>query len=93
VKDILFLFLLLSSGAYAQTFYVEPTEKGFEKKISEKLDFAGMKLAPSKEQSEYTITYHYQQNQRNNKFESYVKVTDSKTGAEVYLGISEKLTT
>lgn len=82
--------LFLSARGYAQTFYVEPTEKGFEKKISEKLDFAGIKLSPSKDQSQYTISYHYQQNKKNYKFESYIKVTDSKTDTEVYRTSVEK---
>ena len=36
---------LSTSPAFSQTFYVKPTEKGFEKKISEKLNYDGFKLS------------------------------------------------
>lgn len=76
------LFLSVMSS-YAQTYYVEPTGKGFEKEISQKLDFEGIKIAQSKEVADYTLSLHYQKNNRNKKFEGYVKAVD-KSGTEVY---------
>lgn len=81
---MLCFFLLLSSGVFGQTFYVEPTEKGFEREIVERIGFAGFKTVAKKEDSKYTISYHYQQNRRNHKFEAYIKVVDSKSDTEVF---------
>nr|WP_295931505.1 hypothetical protein [uncultured Dyadobacter sp.] len=81
---ILCFFLLLSSAAFSQAFYVEPTEKGFEKEIIERIGFAGFKTVAKKEDSQFTVSYHYQQNRRNHKFEAYIKVVDSKSDTEVY---------
>ncbi len=91
MKNTFFLYLLLlSTGVFGQTFYVEPTEKGFEKKISEKLDFAGIKLSPEKTGSKYTISYHFQQNRKNYKYEAYIKVVETESGKDVYRTPVEK---
>jgi len=78
------LICLFGYSSVAQIFYVEPTEKGFEKEITSKLDFNGYKLSRMPDQSDYTIKHHYQKNSKNYKFEGYITVSDSKTGNEVY---------
>lgn len=67
----------------AQVFYVEPTEKGFEKEIYQKLDFEGLSVTQNKSEADYIVSYHYQKNRRNYKYEGYIKVSD-KQGNEVY---------
>ncbi|MET7253568.1 hypothetical protein [Dyadobacter fermentans] len=82
---ILPLFLLLPFGAFAQTFFVEPTEKGFEKEVIQKLDFAGIKLVKEKTDADYLISTHYQKVKSINlgTYAAYMAVSD-KQGFEVY---------
>lgn len=87
---ILIFLLFAPSIALCQTFFVVPTEKNFERTIIEKLDFAGIKITKIKDHAQYIITYHYQQNKRNYKFESYIKVSDAKNESEIFRTSVEK---
>ena len=83
MKNLLFLLLLLSSGTFAQTFYVVPTEKGFEKMISEKLNYDGYKLAPDAESADYRIECLIRQTSKfNSMYKGYIRISD-KSGKEV----------
>ena len=83
MKNIFFLFLLLSSGAFGQTFYVEPTEKGFEKKISEKLNYDGYKLSTDPASYDYKIECLIRQTSKfNSMYKGYIRISD-KSGKEV----------
>jgi hypothetical protein len=74
---------LLVSFAQAQTFFVEPTEKGFEKKILEKLKYDGRKTTDKKEESDYTIQSLITQTSKiNSMYKGYIKIIDTKTGNE-----------
>lgn len=82
-KLLLTLLLMIPFASMAQVFYVEPTEKGFEKEISQKLDFEGFKVTHEKSSADFIVSYHYQKNRKNYKFEGYIKVSD-KSGNEIY---------
>lgn len=90
---ILFLFLLpalalvVSSKVYAQSFYVLPTEKGFESKITDKIRSEGYKLAANESGADYKVecivTGEYKALALKNSFQGYVRITDRTTGKEV----------
>ncbi|CAG5072867.1 hypothetical protein DYBT9623_04407 [Dyadobacter sp. CECT 9623] len=76
-------FLLISSGAFAQTFYVEPTEKGFEKKIIEKLKYDSYKVTADSSAYDYKIECLIRQTSKfNSMYKGYIRISD-KTGKEV----------
>lgn len=88
MKTILFIFtMFVISEADAQIFYVEPSEKGFESKIVDKLKYEGYRLTTAKEESDFTIQClsdgHYNAWKIGAMFKGYVKVIDSKTGIEI----------
>jgi hypothetical protein len=85
-KFVLFLLLSPLLGK-AQTFYVEPTEKGFEKKIAEKMSYDGYRLTESPESADYIIrtflTGQYNAFAIKKMFHGYAIVIDNKTQAEI----------
>lgn len=88
MKNFFLSALLLSAGhCFAQTFYVEPTEKGFESKIIDKLKYEGYKLTAVKDSSNYIIEClvngQYSAWKIGKMFHGYVKITDTKTGIEI----------
>lgn len=78
------LMCLFGSSAFAQIFYVDPTDKGFEKEIISKMDFNGYKLARTPDLSDFIIRHHYQKNSKNYKFEGYITISKAKDGNEIY---------
>lgn len=84
---ILFVFVLANFSSYGQVFYVEPTEKGFENKIVEKMKYEGFKVVTEKQSSDYTIecliTGQYNAFKVGHSHRGYVRTLDSKTGDEV----------
>lgn len=91
MKNIPFFILLLSSSAFGQSYYVEPTEKGFEKEIIQKLDFAGVKLSKDKTEADFLISTHFQKVKSINAgtYAAYITVAD-KEGNEVYRTATKK---
>ena len=85
MKNICLFFLLLSAGCFGQSFYVEPTEKGFEKEVIQKLDFAGIKIAKHKAEADFIVSMHFQKVKSINAgtYAAYMTVAD-KEGKEVY---------
>jgi hypothetical protein len=91
IMNKLILSLLIGFSAFqttfAQTFFVEPSEKGFESKIIDKMKYNGYKLSDTKEGSDFTIQCfldgHYNYWKFGPMFRGYVKISDSKTGDEV----------
>lgn len=83
MKKILLFVLILTSGcSFGQTFYLEPTEKGFEKKISEKLNYDGYKITDV-EKADFKIECLIQQTSKfNSMYKGYIRITD-KSGKEV----------
>jgi hypothetical protein len=85
MKTFLTIILCVAGQqAFAQYFYIEQTEKGFEKEIISKMDFNGYKIVKTPDQSDYTIRHHYQKNSKNYKFEGYITISNSKDDNEVY---------
>lgn len=88
-KAILSLFVAMLSYtfSYAQTFYVQPSEKKFATKIIEKMKYEGYKLTDQKESSDFTVdclvSGQYNFWKIGNMFHGYVKVSDTKTGNEI----------
>lgn len=81
---IIVITILKISTGFSQSFYVEPTEKGFEKKITEKLKYDGHKLVDQKSESDYTLTCLITQTSKiNSMYKGYLRIDDSKTGKEV----------
>lgn len=76
------IFSLSAFAGFGQTFYVEPTEKGFEERISRKLEFEGYTLKEKDSSPDYSISFRYQQNRKNKKYEGYFVVL--KNQDEVY---------
>lgn len=74
------LFTLLPFAGSGQTFYVEPTTFGYEKKIYEQLRFDGFKLTEREEDADYKVECF---GTTGKPYQGYVKITDAKTGAEV----------
>lgn len=92
-SKILFLFLLpalaiaISSKVCAQSFYVIPTEKGFESKIIEKMRSDGYKLTEQESVADYKVecvtSGEYKVVTFKNSFHGYVRITDRTNGKEV----------
>lgn len=85
-----FLTLILfasSLSARAQKFYVEPTEKGFEKDIVSKMRYDGYALTESQADADYKVEClvdgKYNAWAIKKMFHGYVRISDSKTGSEV----------
>lgn len=75
---------LIFSTTWAQTFFVEKTEKGFESKIIEKIKYEGYKLSNQKEMSDFTLVCLISQTSKlNSMYKGYLKIEDSKTGKEI----------
>ncbi len=74
---------LFAFAGYSQTFYVEPTEKGFEKHISEKLKYEGYKLTSESEEADFKIECLIHQTSKfNSMYKGFVKISD-KGGKEI----------
>jgi hypothetical protein len=84
IITILLLAAAMSKGrSFAQTFYVKPTEKGFEKKISEKLNYDGYKLSTDSSTYDYKIECLIRQTSKfNSMYKGYIRISD-KSGKEV----------
>lgn len=79
----LLLFLLFSSAAFGQTFYVEPTGKGFDEKITEKLKYDNFNVTSDSTSYDYKIECLIRQTSKlNSMYKGYIRVTD-KAGKEV----------
>lgn len=87
MRKVLLLFITIigySVTGFSQTFYVEPTGKGFEKKITEKLKYDGHKVVDQKSESDYTLTCLITQTSKiNSMYKGCLRINDSKTGKEV----------
>lgn len=83
------ILLTLSLGVVffsskAQTFYIQPTDKGYEQKVREKMDYDGYKFAKEEKDADYKIECLVQTvSTVNLRYKGYVRVTDIKTGKEV----------
>lgn len=81
------LAIVISSKVCAQSFYVLPTEKGFESKIIDKMRSDGYKLAENESGADYKVecitTGNYKAVSFKNSFHGYVRITNRKNGNEV----------
>lgn len=84
MKTIFLLLLLVSGASFGQSFFVQPTEKGYEKDIINKLEFAGYKVTNESE-ADYIVTHRYQKVKSINAgtYEGYILIND-KSGKEVF---------
>ncbi len=84
---ILFLLLFFPALSFAQTFYVEPTEFEYEKKVSEQLRFDGYKLTQDRQSADFKVecfaTGQYNTWKMKDMFKGYLKISDAKTGVEL----------
>src|SRR5688572_18057124 len=80
-------FLFLTLTANAQTFYVEPTEKGFEQSIVDKMKYKSCKLTENKIESDVTVKCVVDERYKfwtfGKMFHGYVKFNDTRTGQEL----------
>lgn len=87
MKILVPILLLVSSFSFGQIIYVEPTEYGYEKLISEKLRYDGYKLSSTEEGADYKIecfaTGQYNAFSFKDMFHGYAKLTDIKSGSEI----------
>lgn len=81
------LFVFCAVDSAAQSFFVTPTEKGFEDKIVSKIKYEGYKLADTKESADYIVDClvdgQYNAWKIGSMFHGYVKISDAKIGEEV----------
>lgn len=77
-------FGLVSYSSQSQTFYVKPTEEGYEVPIRQKIEYEGYRVTTDDKKADYKIDCLIQPYKGQKfKFIGYVKVTDIKTGQEV----------
>lgn len=78
-------------AAFGQTFYVEPTEKGFEETVSQILEYNSIKTTKVKEEANFVISHYFQKVKSINvgSYEAYIKVVD-KSGKEVFTTSKKK---
>jgi len=66
--------------ANCQVFYVEPTDKGFEKEIIDVLKYKGYKVSENKADADFVIECHIIQTSKlNSMYKGFVRIND-KTG-------------
>lgn len=87
IKKLLILLLLFPFVANAQTFYVEPTEYGYENKIIDKLRYDGYKVVKTEAEATHKVecfaTGQYNAFSLKDMFHGYAKLTDLKSGLEL----------
>lgn len=73
------LFSLFTLAGYGQTFYVEPTEKGFEERIVNNFEFNSIKTTKEKEAANYIVKYYFQKVKSINvgTYEAFIRIEDS----------------
>lgn len=77
-------FGLVSYISHAQTFYIQPTEKGYEDNVRQKMDYEGYKLVSAEGSADYRVDCLLKPYKGNKyKFIGYVRITNLKTGQEV----------
>lgn len=83
------LLLTLSCGLAfhslnAQTFYIKPTEEGYETPIKQKIEYEGYQTTTDQKSADYKVDCLMQPYKGQKfKFIGYVKVTNLKTSQEV----------
>jgi hypothetical protein len=83
------LLLTLSLGlvyhsSNAQTFYVQPSKKGYEEAVRQKMDYEGYKLVDNDTLADYKVDCLMQPYKGQKfKFIGCVRITNTKTGQEV----------
>ncbi|MNT13154.1 hypothetical protein D3C72_1481130 [compost metagenome] len=86
MKRLIFTILLGSAFYYAdaQKFYIQTTDKGYETKVQEKMNYDGYSLVSSEREADYKIECLVATiSAANLKYKGYIRVTDIKTGKEV----------
>ncbi|KAA6441473.1 hypothetical protein FEM33_01690 [Dyadobacter flavalbus] len=82
-----FVFIFVSFLSFGQKFYVEPTEKGYEVPVIEKMRYENYILTETKAESDYTVQClldgHYNAWKLGSMFKGYIRINDSKTDKEV----------
>lgn len=78
------LIALAPAAVLAQVFYVEPTEKGYEKEMIENMRYDGYKVVEQKQSSEYTIRCFVRQSSKlASAYRGYLLTIENTDGAVV----------
>lgn len=71
------LIIMLPVFALGQTFYVEPTEKGFEKEIYDALKYKGYKVADNKSEADFIVECLITQTSKfNSMYKGFIRIND-----------------